>query len=795
MNSKTLVVGAACLVLGGVIGIFVERSRPAKSGMSSAVPVLKPKQTEPVTARNLEEELAKLFTETNAPGPRAGFDSFFTRQSEFVARLAPDAMPAAAQAAMARASSRQGNLLAAIFPRWVAADLEGARRFALEQTGPARKTVIGLFLNAWQQQSPDAMTLWLDQISDADVFAVGLPLLVQRFSATDPTRAHAYWLKLPADQRRMWVSTLFRGWAEKDPATAVSNLTQIAAPEYETRSLMQTALQNWAGRDAAAVAGYLRQMPDGTRRREFIQSVTPALGRTQPKAGVELIQSLPAGDDRQSLLGSLVNAWASQDTRAAFQWARDLPESGDRQVALTATLDKLGEADPAALREFILREPANTVVVNRVSTLARQIAGTNAAAVLEWARRLPPGTTRDTVLGQGILALESLEPTNAVALAGQLPAGETRRSTLRGIYSRWARQDPKAAAVTTAGLPPSDRADALESVAQHWAASEPEAAIQWVLSLEASADRRRAERAVVNALEQEQPAKAAAFVAMLPDSEHSATLLESALGRWAGLDLNAAAGWLEQKPDGLRRRAGYRKLAQVALRTDLQRATAFALQTSPDDGYNSVREEVARRWAESDPEAATKWLLTNGSSGTRLSYAFNSAFSRWAQKTPQTALAFITSLPKESPVFTGTQTLADFLRTPLYDWSRQDPAAAMNWLGSNATTQARTSLHYSILRQWADRDPMGMLAWLHDQPAGEFHDKYAASGLAGLAFERPELAAQRVDLITDEKQRHTTMQSIYSSWRRRDPTAAADWLKTNSLPDAVKDRLKNRNTR
>ena len=46
----------------------------------------------------------------------------------------------------------------------------------------------------------------------------------------------------------------------------------------------------------------------------------------------------------------------------------------------------------------------------------------------------------------------------------------------------------------------------------------------------------------------------------------------------------------------------------------------------------------------------------------------------------------------------------------------------------------------------------------------------------------PNYAATVVEGMTDERQRHASISSIFQVWKRSDPGAAEQWLGTTSLP-------------
>jgi hypothetical protein len=787
MGKRQILLIAGCVTAGLVGGVLLERilngtddSRKA----DLAQPILKAS----ITAGNVKEELSRLLE--NPPSGRPASKSFTSRCVDFAARLGPDAFPAAAQAALAQSEPRQREMLTPLAERWVRVDLDRAKQFALEQTGPGRRPMLSALFNSWLRYSRVSLETWLEQTTDVDVIEIGVPILVSTLSRGDPARAHDFWKKLPPDQQRHWGWQMFSRWEESDPAAVVTNLAPSATSDPFLLGVLKRAAQSWAKKDATAAAGYVNALPEGNRRRELIGEVTSVLGQSEPLLGLQLVQSLPPGESRQTLLRSLVTAWATENAVAAFAWAREQPEGVERRVALDASLDKLGEANPQALQQFVLQEPAHPAVVGRAAVLARHFMGTNAAGLLEWARRLPPGGTRDSVLSQGLAGVNGLAPGDAVLLVREQLTGYPRRSALQEIFRRWVERDPKAASAAAVQIPlGADREAVWDTVVTVWVKTSPEAASAWLLSLEETPDRHRAEATLVRTIQEKTPADAANLVAKLKPSIHSAEIMEATLTHWARVDLNAAANWLSGQPDDIRRRQAFGKLAEMAIKTDLSRAAEFALNSPVGDNHGNARGKVASAWANTDPEGATKWVVAHATNDLQLKHSFPQVFALWSRLSPEEAAQYLATLPANAPCFTRPASQLECLQVAVSYWAGKDPAAAMKWVEAKATGEGRRMVERDVLNRWAKHDPNGLLRWLQTLPADNERDRLAAPALQTLASMNPELAAHNVALISSQPERQSVMQTVFGVWHRLDADSAKAWLQTNSLPESTKKSL------
>ena len=58
-----------------------------------------------------------------------------------------------------------------------------------------------------------------------------------------------------------------------------------------------------------------------------------------------------------------------------------------------------------------------------------------------------------------------------------------------------------------------------------------------------------------------------------------------------------------------------------------------------------------------------------------------------------------------------------------------------------------------------------------------------------LAYQYPDIAAPWAAAMTDPNQRNNAIENVARNWLRTDPTAAANWLATTSLPQPQMQNL------
>src|SRR5262249_17760341 len=149
-------------------------------------------------------------------------------------------------------------------------------------------------------------------------------------------------------------------------------------------------------------------------------------------------EALPEGAARHNALEQAANAWAQDNPRAAVDyWVKNQAKFGD--------------------------EDGNTL---------RQIAGF-------WVRE---------------------NPRDAMSWARGLPEGPSKNSVLSSVAGTLAETNPQQAADYFTQLPPAAQKTAAEQIAQQWGQSDPDAAANWAQSLPESDARKEAVRTVASAL-------------------------------------------------------------------------------------------------------------------------------------------------------------------------------------------------------------------------------------------------------------------------------------------------------
>ena len=336
-----------------------------------------------------------------------------------------------------------------------------------------------------------------------------------------------------------------------------------------------------------------------------------------------------------------------------------------------------------------------------------------------------------------------------------------------------------------------DQALLLEAWLARWLELDGDAAMAFVLEIQASEDRQAWH------------------------SEEEAILL------WASVDGNAAHAYVESQRHLQRDQRLSRALHKIAPVDEESDRRAWYRRLALDDPKNALRKALAiedaqeRRqalggtldgWIASDPAAALAWAMTqldgpNASAVHGLKTAIDEGHV-------DVAIAAVKDIRHPSMLMQRDLILA---------WQAKDAEAAAHWSAKQPSGDERNRLRHffdsimlpgksdpefvlhfaavaghrmrdslrmspalgSALRQVAARDPQEALTWLRKLPVSAFDASVPTSLASGWAKQDGEAAIEWVSQFEEPK----LMSSALSTWTEQDPAAATAWLSArNSEP-------------
>ncbi len=344
-------------------------------------------------------------------------------------------------------------------------------------------------------------------------------------------------------------------------------------------NLRNSVLQRWA--DTSSLVAYLNGLDDAGRRTALADGVLYRIADTDPERAAMFAQSLPTGPERSMALQQVVMRYTQKDATAAFQWAQRLdPPQPD---LVQSVISFVSASEPLRAFDLVgsLAEPARTQAYF-------------------------------TIIGNGFNR-DQRQFEQLAARVGALPDSQNKQVLITSLLTSWA-QGPgnvkpalEWALAHSAGLPP----EAFMQLGYTLVQSDPEAASAY-LDRVPSAARDRWIGAIAFGYVRSDPQRALAFVERFrgdPAYDGAAAALAQHL---VSIDPPAAA----------------RLLASVT--------------TRPANGAG-IEIQIAREWAQRDPQAAATWALDLPP--TLRGVAMSMIGDTWGQSNPSAVRAWALGLP------------------------------------------------------------------------------------------------------------------------------------------------------
>ena len=455
--------------------------------------------------------------------------------------------------------------------------------------------------------------------------------------------------------------------------------------------------------------------------------------------------------------------------------------------------------------------PRLTESAQRDSPTANPDEGKDRMQSILGALRDPNYMRRQRDIYDGILTMSPGEFPSAVALALKLPQKD-RNELLHSLVRRWTETDPHAAANFALSREPGQR-DFSDTIAYAWADTDPRAAKEWALSLPAGDERSSALSSVISAIAQKDPEAALQFFLSLTpadlsrgrfgfSSDHYANIFST----WAAKDPVGAGNRVLALPPGQDRDRALTNVVETWAHANPQAALAWAAQIPDERQRRKVLTHAYGSWAANDLKAASAAMLALPAGEERnrtlalVVSGISGRFDFSGHPDPQTAAMLITQLPAggtrdnaitnfaSSWAHTDVPGALDWVeqlpdgkskkeaqRQVINEWVQQEPRVAMDYLMKNRPPSEEGDYDITwLIQRWAEQDSQQALAWTQQLTDEKLRGEALGGVIGTLAKKEPQRAVALLAELPAERQPDAAG-NLADSWVQDDPDAAAAW--------------------
>lgn len=417
--------------------------------------------------------------------------------------------------------------------------------------------------------------------------------------------------------------------ARDDPAAAVAYVLAIESPLHRRQAAAQLGrLLGYRGLQHAERWSALFDPP--VLERAFEDAAVRAAAEVEPE---RTLAHLLASDDAASasrLFGAFTVV-AAQDLDLAMLWFERLENPRQRHRAGSAIAAELARTDPLRALSWA-RDSDRSVDMKLYRAVLYTLVETDPELAFDDAMSIDNRRQRMSSLLMVADALSEHDPGRAAQLVGAAGDADARNIMLQQVTMNWMQSDPEAALDWLMSSEVHRRHDLMTSAAHFVARADVDAAIRLLPRLDKRIAPAWRQQIAANLAAQRSLSAAQGFIAQFEGTSEYPQLVAGVIGGLAQSDPAAAVRMLEQLPEA----PGDRMLTNIVFMQYAQRspreAAEAAASLADENQRRSVVSQVLQNWAHSDVSAAERWADRHAAGADR-DHAIAAVASSWDELT------------------------------------------------------------------------------------------------------------------------------------------------------------------
>ena len=506
---------------------------------------------------------------------------------------------------------------------------------------------------------------------------------------------------------------------------------------------------------------------------------TPAIATFTAKDLAAAFESLRNETDMVAFhqaIYPLVERLTPETCPLAMELADGLTKPALRTTARSRIIEQWGQQDNQAALRHLFSLPADAWRDARIRWLLGFWVKENPAAALAWSEQPANAAFSGEVLFKVALARAESDPEGALALAEKMSTAAGRENIQTAVFTAWAKRDPAAAVKRmTAAVPDREmNRRALGSAVAQWVDLDAGAAANWLKEQPDNLRRRQLIRAAAPGFAKAKPAVGLALIQSLPVGEDRQQAIGLFAFAWAKEDANAAFKWARELPAGSERERALNSVLPELAAVNPNAVAEHYLAELADVERDFEFQRFFRDFATRDASAATAWMRKFRNVETR-----NWALRELAHKTAPAAPIEAIALAKE---ISEPDAREFALSAVLSIWAGKDPTAAAAHVAKLPAGREHDRFLVSVTGSWIANDLPAAAAWVLSLPAGQGSDDAYRIVINAYVGKNPAQAAAFVEKLPVSEQNIRVLYAVIIGWSKIDLDACAAWVEKLPTP-------------
>lgn len=429
-------------------------------------------------------------------------------------------------------------------------------------------------------------------------------------------------------------------------------------PDWMVRSRYLYAL---ADRSIAEAIDFINELDDEADKRQYASWLAHHASIGDPHAAATFASRFndkSVGDHYDNIVQrNLVR----DDPHAAIERLQATGKANRSNGEFHSAVAALVKVDMAAALEYFNQSRSRDARRTFGTAIATQMAKEDPEGALAWARE--HDTEQYSFLQAAVLQqIAKNDPQLALAEALKPGSAGMHSNLISNVMYHIANQDPQEAAAMLAQISDEDKKiEASHGLVQYWLRSDPDAAINWILT---------------------------------QDDDMQANLMQMAASRLARSDIDAAIRLLPRLDAKLQPGVRQQIARQLATTGSAEEARSFIQQFDGQPGFEQLKASVIAGVARTDVMSA-KHMADQLGTGDARDQAYMQIISRHAERDPADAVRWLRNIENEALRASASGQIAA-------QWARQDAAAAERWVSEMPSGSTRDGAIMHMTSQWRE---------------------------------------------------------------------------------------------
>lgn len=458
------------------------------------------------------------------------------------------------------------------------------------------------------------------------------------------------------------------------------------------RSSRGRYLYRLADRSIADAINFINTLPRGIEQEQFVAWLANYVSLQDPTDALRHADLFVVASDGERYESIIKQEIARENPRAAIE--RLLASGGNFRMSreIQTAVRALVSTDPESAKRYFEQVRSNDSRRIFGVAIATQLAIDDPVGAIAWARE--NDTDRFPYLQMSVFAqISQTDPQLAITEALNVPNQEMRSSVISSVLQSIGRTNPADALVYLDQIPDQqEKLDSSRRLVSFWVQTDPDAAIDWLLSQDEKSAGQLIQMAVMSLVNSDLDAA----IRVLPrvDKQNQASLRRQIAQNLAVSRSPEEAQQFIQQFEG---QSDYGQLQASLIsgvaQSDVLMAKQLADQLSAGDARDRAYMQVITQRAKTDPVEAARWLDSVSDESIRAS-AIGQLAAQWYAKDPVTAERWLNDLPAGS-------SRDDAIMQMSYRW-RESTAAQDKLIASienrDKRGQAKIRQVYNVMR-------------------------------------------------------------------------------------------------